>query len=73
MTSGVSCLPEVAGDAALLTDPFDIASIAAGMTDLYNNATLRGDLVARGRVRRKAFSWDKAAEAVWSVLETTAG
>ncbi len=73
MTSGVSCLPEVAGDAALLADPFDIASIAAGMTDLYNNATLRGDLVARGRVRRKAFSWDKAAEAVWSVLETTAG
>lgn len=62
ITSDASCLPEVAGDAALLVNPFEMASITESLRNIYENEKLRNSLVARGRVRRGEFSWDKAAE-----------
>jgi glycosyltransferase involved in cell wall biosynthesis len=68
ITSEASCLPEVAGGAALLVNPFDTASITEGLKNIYASEELRNSLVARGRVRRKEFSWEKAAEVVWEVV-----
>jgi glycosyltransferase involved in cell wall biosynthesis len=54
VTSGISSMPEVAGDAAELVDPFDIASIRAGVRRVIEDASHREALIARGfqNVRR---------------------
>jgi glycosyltransferase involved in cell wall biosynthesis len=59
--SDASSLPEVAGEAALLFDPHDVAAIAAALTRLLEEADLRGRLRALGRERVKLFSWERAA------------
>lgn len=48
MTSDTSSLPEVAGDAALLVDPYDVQAMAAALRRLDGDAALRADLAARG-------------------------
>lgn len=56
ITSSVSSLPEIAGDAALLVDPYDVDSIAKAFRTLDVDENLRRDLAARGRIRAEAFS-----------------
>ena len=60
ITSNVSSLPEVVGDAALLIDPLDAHSLADAMYRVLTESDLRADLVRRGRERVKAFSWDRS-------------
>lgn len=75
LTARSSCLPEIAGDAALLVDPYSVEDIAAGLEQLYRDAGLRAALVANGQRRRAGFSWDAAAEQLHDLLvaATTAG
>lgn len=61
ITSNVSSLPEVVGDAAVLVDPLDPAAIAAAMARVLSDTTLRRDLIARGYARARTFSWTDAA------------
>jgi glycosyltransferase involved in cell wall biosynthesis len=61
VTSNVSSLPEVAGGAALLVDPYDVASIADGIRRAVTDEALRQELIARGRIRAREFSWARAA------------
>ncbi len=61
VTSNVSSLPEVAGDAALLVDPYDVASIADGIRRAVTDESLRQTLISRGRARAQHFSWTTAA------------
>lgn len=70
ITSNTSSLPEVAGEAALLVDPHNINEIAAAMQRIWNEPELRADLVQKGRQQRQLFSWDKAAEKIYSLLES---
>lgn len=56
LTSNVSSLPEVAGDAALLVDPMDVSAIARAIRALDEDADLRRDLSARGPERAAFFS-----------------
>lgn len=60
MTSNRSSMPEVAGKAAILVDPFDIDSIKNGLEKLLD-AKLRQKQVQLGRQRVKLFSWEEAA------------
>jgi glycosyltransferase involved in cell wall biosynthesis len=69
LTSNVSSLPEVAGPAALLVDPHDTAQIAAGLSQLAADSTLRCRLIEQGFRQIQQFSWAKAAEQVLKVLE----
>ncbi len=69
ITSNITSMPEVAGDAALLVDPFSVESITTGMLQIYNDKKLRESFVEKGRIRRKEFSWDKTAEQVWRSIE----
>ncbi len=62
ITSNVSSLPEVAGDAALLVDPLDEAAIADALKRLAHDSALRADLSTRGLERAKKFSWRQSAE-----------
>jgi len=61
VTSNVSSLPEVVGDAALLVDPFDPDAIADAIARVLADDTLRADLIRRGYERVKVFSWARSA------------
>lgn len=61
ITSNGTSLPEVAGDAALLVDPLDTASIANAMQRLLDNPELANTLRTRGYARARAHSWDRTA------------
>ena len=59
ITSNVSSLPEVVGDAGLLVEPEDLNGLAAAMLSLHNDASRRAELVARGLARAREFSWER--------------
>ncbi len=69
VTSRGGATEEVAGDAAVLVDPTDVQSIAAGIEEA---AARRDELRARGLVRARAFSWDRVARETWAVYERVA-
>ena len=56
LTSNRGALAEVAGDAALLVDPDDVAAMAAGIRRIDRDGVLRAQLIERGRERRKKFT-----------------
>lgn len=62
ITSNVSSLPEVAGDAALLINPHNYKEIRDGIADILSTEQLKSQLIARGKERVKRFSWTKTAE-----------
>jgi len=64
ITSNVSSLPEVVGDAALLIDPYDAAGIAAAMRRVLTEPALREDLRRRGLQRVQEFSWERSVRRV---------
>lgn len=64
-------LPEVAGDAAILCDPFSVEEIAESMERLTGDTGLQQQLSMKGLDRSKHFSWDISAERVWEVLNAT--
>ena len=61
VTSNVSSLPEVAGDAALLVDPRSTAELRDALCRLLLSPDLRGTLAARGRCRARQFRWEECA------------
>jgi len=67
VTSNRSSLPEVAGDAAVLVDPFDVASIRDGLSRAITEPD-RSALVDAGLSRVAAFGWDTTAEQTLSVI-----
>lgn len=69
LTSNTSCMPEVAGDAALLADPFSVRDMAAKMRALLNNAELRTELRALGLERVRSFTWERAARSTLEVYD----
>jgi len=71
ITSNVTSMPEVAGEAALLVDPFSPDSIAGAMLRIINEPNLASELIAKGNIRKELFTWDKTAAALWqSMLKT---
>ncbi len=68
ITSNVSSMPEVAGDAALLIDPHDPQSIANGMQEIVSNPLLRQELIDKGLQRAKEFSWKTTADHIYQEL-----
>lgn len=69
ITSNVTSMPEVAGNAAILTDPFSVPSIADAMQKIASDGVFRQKLIIDGREQRKKFSWEKTAEKLWGCIE----
>ena len=69
ITSNCSALPEVAGGAARLVDPYSITDIAAALTELHADAALRHRLTAAGYQNAARFSWDDSAARLWEAVE----
>jgi len=72
ITSNLSSMPEVAGGAALLVNPYEESEIAEGMGKIYNDDTLRSSLIKKGNIRSSNFDWKTAAERTIEIL-TQAG
>jgi glycosyltransferase involved in cell wall biosynthesis len=72
ITSNVSCLPEAAGEGALLVDPYNVSDIAQAMKKLLSNETLRTELINKGQTNAQKFSWERVANETFDVLERTA-
>ena len=69
ITSRTASMPEVAGDAAILVDPNDAASIAKAMLEFLSHPELKATMAAKGFKRLEAFSWKKCAMQTLEVLE----
>jgi glycosyltransferase involved in cell wall biosynthesis len=69
LTSDRSAMPETAGDAALLVDPSDPASIAEGFAELLGDDDLRNVLRAAGTARVASFTWERCARATAGVVQ----
>lgn len=68
LTSHVSCMPEVAGDAAIYCDPFDSGDIARCLEKLVNDKDFADDLAKKGLSRLENFSWEKSVKMTFDVL-----
>jgi glycosyltransferase involved in cell wall biosynthesis len=64
VTSNVSSLPEVAGDAAVLVDPLDPRAIAEGIHRVLTDDQFRQSLRRRGIARASQFSWETSVQRV---------
>ena len=72
VTSNVSSMPEVAGDAAVLVDPYDVESITDGMQRVLDNPGFSEELREKGMARSRDFSWERSVERTRRVYEEVA-
>ncbi len=72
LTSNVSSLPEVAGDAAVLVDPSDVDAIATALSEMVADEDLRAVLSAAGVARASRFTWEATARGTAAVLRDAA-
>ena len=69
ITSNVSSLPEVVGDAALMIDPYEPDAIADAMRRVLTDATLHAELRVRGLARAREFSWERSIARVREIYD----
>jgi glycosyltransferase involved in cell wall biosynthesis len=72
VTSNVSSLPEVAGDAAILVDPYQPESIAEGIRRVLCDESLRRELRVKGLARARQFSWETSVRRVREIYDEAA-
>ena len=73
ITSAVSSMPEVAGDAAILVDPYDVEHISEAIRLVLNNQETRQILSSKGLERVKQFSWKITAQQTMKVYKDVLG
>lgn len=69
ITSNLSCLPEVAGNAAILINPYNVDEITEAMQTIATDNQLRSQLSTEGLKQANNFSWEKTAQATTEVLK----
>jgi glycosyltransferase involved in cell wall biosynthesis len=69
VTSNVSSLPEVVGDAAMLVNPENVFDIARGIREVLLDDELRAGLIRRGREQAARFSWERTARQVLEIYQ----
>jgi glycosyltransferase involved in cell wall biosynthesis len=73
ITSNTSSMPEIAGNAALLVDPYNTEEITSAMIKVYKNEILKNNMIQSGLTRAARFSWRSMAENVLNIYEETLG
>ncbi|MFC1755619.1 glycosyltransferase family 4 protein, partial [Thermoproteota archaeon] len=69
VTSNISSLPEVAQDAALLVDPYNVGELAKAMQRVLTDKALQTQLCEKGLAQARKFSWEKTAKKIISIYE----
>jgi glycosyltransferase involved in cell wall biosynthesis len=72
VTSNVSSLPEVVGDAAVLVNPENVFDIARGIQEVLTDQRLRAGLIRRGHEQASRFSWSRTAKQVVEIYQEAA-
>lgn len=72
VTSNVSSLPEVVGDAAILVNPENVFDIVRGIRDVLLDDALRATLISKGREQAARFSWSRTARQVLEIYQEAA-
>lgn len=72
ITSNTSSMPEVAGDAALIIDPFKPEQLAIAISDLLRDGILKKNLVQKGFERLRLFSFEKSAKIILDTYKKAA-
>jgi glycosyltransferase involved in cell wall biosynthesis len=70
ITSHTGALAEIAGDAALLVDPYSVESIGQAMSEVIDNDRLRTSLIEKGKRHIELFSWKETGEGLRRVIDT---
>lgn len=70
VTSNVSSLPEVAGDAALMVDPYSVEAIADAIEKVLTDSALREQMIEKGYAQAKRFTWEKSARELQSIYKS---
>ena len=70
VTSNVSSLPEVTGDAAVLVEPTEVESIVEGMRRVLSDPVLAARMREQGFARARAFSWERSVARIHDVYQT---
>lgn len=70
LTSAISSLPEVAGDAAIMIDPYDLYAIIDGLQRIITDTTLRESLISKGFEQIKNFTWERSAQHLKQIYDT---
>ncbi len=73
VTSNVSSLPEVVGDAAIQVNPENVFDIARGISDMLLDEELRARLIRRGREQAARFNWNWTARQVLEIYKDVIG
>ncbi|HWY80287.1 MAG TPA: glycosyltransferase family 1 protein [Candidatus Sulfotelmatobacter sp.] len=73
ITSNVSSLPEVGGDAVLYVDPEDVTDIEEKIKQLISDKKLREELIEKGKKQIQKFSWEKSAKETLAILKSVTG
>ena len=71
ISSNVTSLPEVAGNAAIYVDPFNVEDMCRGMMTIHQDEALRNSLIKNGIEQYKKFTWDASAQGFWSSIQKT--
>lgn len=69
VSSNVTSIPEIAGDAALLVDPYDTKAMAEAMYRVITDKSLKESMIIKGKLQAEKFSWDKTAKEIVSEIE----
>ena len=73
ITTDVSALPEVAGEGALFFSPTDVERLSLLLQQIATDENLRADLIKRGRLNTRRFSWAASAQIVGAQIDAVAG
>lgn len=71
ITSNVSSMPEVAGDAGLIVDPTSTTAISDAMIQLFSDKALYAALQTKCKIRKEKYTWEKAAQLIYDSLQKT--
>jgi glycosyltransferase involved in cell wall biosynthesis len=69
ITSDITSMPEVGGEAVLYANPFSADSIATAMMKISYDKSLQKELIRRGFERKDVFSWERTASLLWNSIE----
>jgi len=69
ITANISAMPEICGNAALYFDPTDLDTLVEAIEQLLDDESLRQDMIRRGQLRARCFSWEATAREMAAIFE----
>ncbi len=69
ISSNLTSIPEVCGNAGILVNPHSVEEIKNAMIKIVKDENLRNKLIKNAQIQRKKFSWEKTSDKLWNSIE----